>query len=50
MIMIISISKDRDNVFSMTTSLPYGPPMNTDNDYNQTFLANFFVSDAMLLV
>ena len=36
-IIIISIFKE-DNVFSMTASLPYGPPMNTDIDYFRTEL------------
>ena len=27
-----------DNVFSITASLPYGPPVNTDIDYHQTFV------------
>ena len=35
-IIIISILKE-DNVFSITAILPYGPPMNTDIDYYQTF-------------
>ena len=35
-IIIISIFKE-DNVFSITASLPYGPPVNTDTDYYQTF-------------
>ena len=39
-----------DYVFSMTVNLPYGPPMNTDNDYYQTFFSDLFVSDAMLVV
>ena len=41
-IIIISIFKE-DNVFSITASLPYGPPVNTDTDYYQTFfgLVNF---------
>ena len=34
---IISIFKE-DNVFSITASLPYGPPVNTDIGYYQTFL------------
>ena len=43
MIIIISIFKE-DNVFSITASLPYGPPVNTDIDYYQTFfgLVYFF--------
>ena len=35
-IIIISIFKE-DNVISITASLPYGPPVNTDIDYYQTF-------------
>ena len=35
-IIIISLFKE-DNVFSITASLPYGPPVNTDIDYYQTF-------------
>ena len=35
-IIIISIFKE-DNVFSITASLPYGPLVNTDIDYYQTF-------------
>ena len=35
-IIIISIFKE-DNVFSISASLPYGPPVNTDIDYYQTF-------------
>ena len=35
-IIIISIFKE-DNVFSITASLPYGPPVNTDIDYYRTF-------------
>ena len=47
-LLIISIFKE-DNVFSMTANLPYGPPMNTDIDYNQSFLflSDFFVSVAV---
>ena len=49
-IIIISVSKE-DNMLSMTANLPYGPPMNTDNDYYQTlFKLLFIVSDAMLVV
>ena len=33
---IISIFKE-DNVFSITASLPYGLPVNTDIDYYRTF-------------
>ena len=35
-IIIISIFKE-DSVFSITASLPYGPPVNTDIDYYRTF-------------
>ena len=35
-IIIISIFKE-DIVFSITASLPYGPPVNTDIDYYWTF-------------
>ena len=35
-IIIISIFKE-DNVFSITASLPYGPPVNTNIDYYRTF-------------
>ena len=49
-IIIISIFKE-DNVFSITASLPYGPPVNTDIDYNQTFSDYlFFASVARLVV
>ena len=48
MIKLLSIFKE-DNIFSMTANLPYGPPMNTDIDYYQTFFP-FFVSVAMLAV
>ena len=41
-IIIISIFKE-DNVFSITASLPYGPPVNTDIDYYQTFLPDLFI-------
>ena len=39
---IISIFKE-DNLFSITASLPYGLPVNTDIDYYRTFfrLVNF---------
>ena len=43
-IIIISIFKE-DNVFSIIASLPYGPPMNTDIDYYQTFFFLSFFSD-----
>ena len=49
-IIITSIFK-KDNVFSIIASLPYGPPVNTDIDYYQTFSDFFmFVSVAMLVV
>ena len=35
-IIIISIFKE-DSVFSIIAILPYGPPVNTDIDYYQTF-------------
>ena len=35
-IIIISIFKE-DSVFSITASLPYGPPVNADIDYYRTF-------------
>ena len=38
---MISIFKE-DNAISMTVNLPYGPPMNTDNDYYRIFLADFY--------
>ena len=34
-LIIISIFKE-DNVFSISASLPYGPPVNTDIDYYRT--------------
>ena len=49
-IIIISIFKE-DNVFSITASLPYGPPVNTDIDYYRTFSDLFiFASVARLVV
>ena len=51
-IIIISIFKE-DNVFSITASLPYGPPVNTDTDYYQTFFFSdllIFASVARLVV
>ena len=49
-IIIIYIFKE-DNIFSIIASLPYGPPVNTDTDYYQTFSDFFmFVSVAMLVV
>ena len=49
-IIIISIFKE-DNAFSIIASLPYGPLVNTDIDYYQTFFILFmFVSVAMLVV
>ena len=41
-IIIISIFKE-DNVFSITASLPYGPPVNTDIDYYRTFFSDLFI-------
>ena len=46
---ISSLLFKEDNVLSMTAILPYGPPVNTDIDYYQTFL-DFFVSVAMLVL
>ena len=37
MIIIITSIFKEDNVFSIAASLPYGPPVNTDIDYYQTF-------------
>ena len=49
-ILMVSIFKE-DNVFSIIASLPYGPPVNTDIDYYQTFSEFFmFVSVAILVV
>ena len=49
-IIIISIFKE-DNVFSIAASLPYGPPVNTDIDYYQTFFGLvYFCSVARLVV
>ena len=49
-IIIISIFKE-DNVFSITASLPYGPPVNTDIDYYRTFFGLvYFCSVARLVV
>ena len=49
-IIIISIFKE-DNVFSISASLPYCPPVNTDIGYYRTFSDFFmFVSVAMLVV
>ena len=42
-VFIISIFFFReDNAFSMLASLPYGPPVNTDIDYFQTFCRTFY--------
>ena len=41
-IMIISIFKE-DNILSITAFLPYGPPVNTDIDYYQTFSDVFVI-------
>ena len=35
-IIIISIFEE-DRVYTMTANLPYGPPVNIDNNYFQTF-------------
>ena len=49
-IIIISIFKE-DNVFSITASLPHGPPVNTDIDYYRTFSdLLIFASVARLVV
>ena len=49
-IIIISIFKE-DNVFSITASLPHGPPVNTYIDYYRTFFGLvYFCSVAMLVV
>ena len=49
-IIILSIFKE-DDVFSITASLPYGPPVNTDIDYYQTFFGLvYFASVARLVV
>ena len=34
----------------MTANLPYGPPMNTGDDYYWLILSDLFVSDVMLVV
>ena len=39
-IIIISIFKE-DSVFSIIAILPYGPPVNTDIDYYQTFFSRW---------
>ena len=39
-----------DDIFSMIANLPYGPSMNTYNDYYWTIFSDLFVSDAMLVV
>ena len=41
-IIIISIFKE-DNIFSIIASLPYGPPVNTNIDYYQTFFGHIFL-------
>ena len=49
-IIIISVFKE-DNVFSITASLPYGPPVNTDIDYYRNLSdLLIFVSLAKLVV
>ena len=40
-IIIISIFKE-GSLFSISASLPYGPPVNTDIDYYQTFFGLFY--------
>ena len=40
-IIIISIFKE-DNIFSIIASLPYGPPVNTNIHYYQTFFGHLF--------
>ena len=40
-LIIISIFKE-DNVFSITASLPYGPPVNTGIDYYRAFSDLFY--------
>ena len=42
-IIIISVFQE-DDEFTMTTSLPYGHPMNTDIDYYQTFFDTYAMS------
>ena len=50
LIISIFIFKE-DNVFSITASLPYGPPVNTVIDYYRTFSdLLIFASVAMLVV
>ena len=34
----------------MTANLPYGPLMNTENDFYRTFSEFFIVGDAVLVV
>ena len=41
-IMIMISIFNEDNVFSTTANLPYGPLMNTDNDYYRTFSLRLF--------
>ena len=50
-VIIIYIFKE-DNVFSITATLPYGSPMNTDFDHYRIFFFQTFVfgSVAMLVV
>ena len=50
-IIIITPIIKEDSVFIIIASLPYGPPVNTDIGYYQTFSDFFmFVSVAMLVV
>ena len=48
-IILISIFKE-DNVFSITTSLPYGPPVNTDIDCYRTFYGFVYFASVAKLV
>ena len=41
MIIIIIFIYKEDNLLSMIATLPYGPPVNTDIDYYQTFFGIF---------
>ena len=52
-IIIINFIFKEDNVLSITASLPYGPPVNTDIDYYWTFFFSdlfIFASVARLVV
>ena len=51
MILVIISIFFEDDIFSMTANLPYRPPMNTYNDYYQTYFSDFFiVSDVIFVV